>query len=94
MTDYQEAREVLAEQLFNILSDVHSNGWVLAPEILKVEYRTTASELLKIKWSDGSPMIAVLSKDQDIPDCDYPLCKTRKEHQGFRRIAENEGLND
>jgi hypothetical protein len=108
-SDYQEAREAMARREFERtiaearLSEdtLVAYTWDELPQWNKSYFLEFAEILLHLTYSDGSPMLAVLAKDQTVPENPYfnrhrfditesAFTEGQQSLANFRRIAKEE----
>jgi hypothetical protein len=97
-SDYQEAREAIAKETGeDRWRDSFYGDYVTEQD--REAMRKFADKLLHLAYSDGSPMIGVLAKDQTKPSFrnavnksynDYMLGQEDMVKAGFRRVAKEE----
>ena len=65
----QEAREILAEFLCNVVDHGQDRSWSQLSEPERGDYREDADGFLNTCDSEGKPIIAVIDSDQCPPNC-------------------------
>ncbi len=99
-SDYQEAREAIAQTIGEDHWKDSFNGDYVTEHDREL-MRKLAGRILALTYSDGSPMIGVLAKDQTVPENPYfnrhrfditesAFTEGQQSLANFRRIAKEE----